>query len=152
MKKLKFILTFFLIFLASGFAFSQNGWNPGSKYNRMYDPNSVITISGIVTVIDYINIGETDTRGVHISVRTKNETMQVHLGPEWYIGKQTMLVHINDKVDVTGSRVNYNGDEIIIAREISKDGNVMKLRDSNGYPLLGRIEIVYPGENMQKEK
>jgi hypothetical protein len=134
MKKLKFILPFFLIFLVTGLAFSQKGWNPGSKYNRMYDKDSVITISGIVTAIDNIKISGTNATGVHISVKTENQTMQVHLGPAWYIDKQTVQIQVNDKVNVTGSRVYYKGDEVIIAKEITKDGQVLKLRDDDGYP------------------
>ncbi|HMS34797.1 MAG TPA: hypothetical protein PKC91_12005 [Ignavibacteria bacterium] len=41
-----------------------------------------------------------------------------------------------DNISVTGSKVTYKSDEIIIAKEVTKGDQILKLRDENGCPLL----------------
>ena len=36
------------------------GWGPGSQYNRMYNPDAVETIMGVVTSVDQNYTGERD--------------------------------------------------------------------------------------------
>jgi hypothetical protein len=40
-----------------------------------------------------------------------------------------------DKVEVTGSRVTYEGQPTIIAGEVKKGAQVLKLRDAAGVPV-----------------
>ncbi len=59
----------------------------------------------------------------------------VHLGPSWYLETQAVTFAPGDKVEVTGSRVTYQGQPTIIAAEVKKDGQVLKLRDAAGIPV-----------------
>ncbi|HVY94413.1 MAG TPA: hypothetical protein VHA14_16745, partial [Bryobacteraceae bacterium] len=48
-----------------------------------------------------------------------------------------------DSVEITGSKVTMNGEEWIIAREVTKDGKTLTLRDKDGNPkwsggMMGR--------------
>ena len=58
------------------------GWGPGTQYNRMYDPKTVETISGEVTSVDRITPAKGMSGGVHMNVKTDNETISVHLGSD----------------------------------------------------------------------
>jgi hypothetical protein len=73
--------------------------------------------------------------GVHLLLKTDKETIPVHLGPEWYISNQELKLEPKDKVEVKGSRVMFNGKPAIIASEVVKGEQVLKLRDDNGIPL-----------------
>ena len=58
------------------------GWGPGGQYNRMYDPATVETISGVVETIGKIpSPGRRMTHGLHVTVKTAKDTISVHLGP-----------------------------------------------------------------------
>jgi hypothetical protein len=46
------------------------GWGPGTQYNRMYDPKTVETISGEITVVDRITPAKGMAGGVHMNVKT----------------------------------------------------------------------------------
>ena len=64
----------------------------------------------------------------------------MHLGPAGYLEKQAMQIAANDTITVTGSRVTMYGKPAIIAAQIKKGNEVLKLRDENGVPaLVGRL-------------
>ncbi|HSK31368.1 MAG TPA: DNA-binding protein [Candidatus Limnocylindria bacterium] len=111
------------------------GWGPGSQYNRMYDPKAVETISGEVTAVDRIMPMKGMSGGVHINVKTDKETISVQLGPSWYLENQDVKIEAKDKVEVKGARTTFAGKPAIIAAEVKKGDEVLKLRDDNGYPV-----------------
>ena len=63
----------------------------------------------------------------------------VHLGPAWFVENQNVDIISGDYVSVTGSKLTYNGNQIIIAKEVMKDDKVLLLRDDKGYPLWAAI-------------
>jgi hypothetical protein len=98
---------------------------------RNYDPKTVETVQGKV-----LSVEKTTAKGrgygVHLTLQTNKETVAVHLGPAWYIDKQTPKIEANDAITVTGSRVTIDGKPAIIAAPIKKGDDVLKLRDENG--------------------
>ena len=42
--------------------------------------------------------------GIHLTLQTDKETIPVHLGPDWFMKKQTPKIESGDKITVTGSR------------------------------------------------
>ena len=111
------------------------GWGMGSQYGRMYDPKTVETISGEVVRVDTITPMKGMSGGVHLVVRTDKESISVHLGPAWYLENQDVKIQPRDKVEITGSRITFDGKPAIIAREVKKGDEVLDLRDDNGYPV-----------------
>ena len=110
------------------------GWGPGTQYNRMYDPKTVETISGEITAVDRITPAKGMSGGVHMTVKTDKETISVHLGPGFYIENQDVKLQAKDKVEVKGSRITFGGKPAIIAAEVKKGDEVLKLRDDAGFP------------------
>jgi hypothetical protein len=133
------------LFAFSGISFAQpkggmmwrgsGGWGPNTQYNRMYDPKSVETISGEVSSVDRITPGKGMSGGIHMLVKTDKDTVSVHLGPSWYIENQDVKIEPKDKVEVKGSRITFGGKPAMIAMEVKKGDEVLKLRDDNGYPV-----------------
>ncbi len=111
------------------------GWGPGTPYNRMYDPKVVETISGEVTSVDRITPNRGMATGIHMIVKTEKETVSVHLGPSWYLENQDVKIEPKDKVEVKGARTTFAGKPAIIAAEVRKGDEVLKLRDDNGFPV-----------------
>ena len=110
------------------------GWGPGTQYGRIYDPKTVETISGEVVSIDKIEPMKGMYYGVHLIVKTAKETISVHLGPGWYIENQDVKIEPKDKIEIKGSRVVFEGKPAIIAAEVRKGDEILKLRDENGFP------------------
>jgi hypothetical protein len=133
------ILTLIILFysvesLAQPGGKGSGGWGQGSGYNRMYDPNTVETISGAVLSVEKITPGHGMSYGVHLIVKTDGETISVHLGPGWFIERQDITIEPKDIIEVTGSRISYQGKPAIIAAEVKKGDELLKLRDENGIP------------------
>ena len=110
------------------------GWGAGDAYSRMYNSKTVETVSGEVVNVDKFAPGKRMSYGVHFTLKTDKETIPVHLGPSWYMEKQAVTIAAGDKVEVTGSRITYEGKPTIIAGEVKKGGQVLKLRDAAGIP------------------
>jgi hypothetical protein len=110
------------------------GWGPGSSYTRMYNAQTVETISGQVISVDRITPMKGMSYGVHLTLKTDKETISVHLGPSWYIDNQDAKLAPNDKIEVKGSRITFEGHPAIVAAEVKKGDEVLVLRDSNGFP------------------
>lgn len=110
------------------------GWGPGSPYTRMYNAQTVETVSGQVMSIDRITPMKGMSYGVHLTLKADKETISVHLGPSWYIDNQDIKLATNDKIEVKGSRITFEGHPAIVAAEVKKGDEVLVLRDSNGFP------------------
>jgi hypothetical protein len=145
MKKIGILLAVITIFsfLLATESFAQRGvkwkgsggWGMGTPYSRMYDPKTVGTLTGEVVSVNLITPTKGMSSGVHLVLRTSRETISVHLGPEWYIENQDIKITPKDKVDVKGSRITFEGKAVIIASEVKKGDEVLKLRDENGFPV-----------------
>jgi len=110
------------------------GWGMGTAYGKIYDPKTVETISGEVVGVDTIKPIKGMSYGVHMTVKTDKETISVHVGPGWFIENQDIKITPKDKVEVTGSRITFDGKPAIIAAEVKKGEEILKLRDENGIP------------------
>jgi hypothetical protein len=135
MKTNKYFLIAAIVLLFAGNIYSQNGWGPGSKYNMMYDTKTIETVNGSVISIDQVSPDKNMSAGIHLILNTGNGNITIHLGPAWFIDNQDIKINKDDNISVTGSRVSYNGDQIIIAKEVIKGDQNLKLRDDNGYPM-----------------
>jgi hypothetical protein len=111
------------------------GWGPGGHYGRMYDPKSVEIISGRVITVEKITPRTGMSYGVHATLQSEKETISVHLGPGWYIENQDVKIEPQDTIEVKGSRVTFAGKPAIIAAEVKKGDELLKLRDESGFPV-----------------
>jgi hypothetical protein len=112
-----------------------NRWGQKSAFNKMYNPKTVETIKGEVVSIDTVTPMKGKSYGIHLMVKTGKGTISIHVGPAWYFDKQNFVIRAKDKIKVRGSRITFDGKPAIIAAELKKGNEVIKLRDENGYPV-----------------
>jgi len=123
--------------LTAAVAWAQGGTGaggPATGYGRMYNPATEETVAGEVVKVERVAWGRR-AQGVHLLLKTGTETLPVHLGPSWFMDQQALKPAAGDRVEVTGSRVDFRGTKVIIAREVKKGGQVLTLRNSQGIPL-----------------
>jgi hypothetical protein len=116
-----------------GESFAQRGM--GGGYGGKYDPQTVETVSGEVISVDKVAYGRRGYYGVHLLLKTDKGDLSVHLGPSWFVGRQTVKIAVHDAIEVTGSKVTYGGKPALIAAEIRKGGETLRLRTAEGLPL-----------------
>lgn len=123
-------------FAAPGKGWSgSGGWGMGGSYQRMYNPATVETVTGTVESVEKVTPMKGMRYGIHLLVKTDKEVIPVHLGPGWFIERLDTKIVKGDTVEVKGSRVTVAGKPALIAAEVKKGGETLKLRDENGVPV-----------------
>ena len=114
---------------------NQGGPGPGggAGYDRMYDPKTVETVSGEVVSVDKI-IDRSVGYWVSLTLKTGKETILVYLGPGWFLEKQALSFAPQDQVEITGSQITFQGKPSLIAAQVKKGDQSLKLRDPAGIP------------------
>ncbi|HLI30222.1 MAG TPA: hypothetical protein VKV79_03860 [Terriglobia bacterium] len=135
----KFVLLFVAVMVITApVAVSQMGRGMGTgigrgRGNHMYNPATEVTIKGTVEKVQTIS-SRGGWNGTHLMLKTKSGPLEVHLGPSSYVRGKKFEFAKGDKVEVTGSKVKYQDQEVVIAREVKKGGKVLTLRNAQGIP------------------
>ncbi|MBF0555244.1 MAG: DNA-binding protein [Nitrospirae bacterium] len=118
------------------------GWGNGGQYQKMYDTKTVDVVPGTVEAVETFS---SSIRGMSIGVllilKTEAGTIPVHLGPVWFIERQDVKFDKGDTVEVKGAKVTFDGNPAIIAAEVKKGGDTLRLRDESGHPHWAGSEI-----------
>jgi len=97
-----------------------------------YDPSTVIRISG--TIQDVRETTTTATlNGIHVMLKDRR-VIEVYLGPAAFLKTFSMKFAKGDDIQVTGSKVRFAGADLLLARQVRKDNDILVLRDENGKP------------------
>jgi hypothetical protein len=132
--------------LAAGMALAQagQGRSDGScGAGRLFDPKTVETVHGDVASVEQIHgqgcgqgrRGRGAGYGVHLTLKTGDGQIPVHVGPNWFLEKQGLTIAPGDEIEVTGSRVVFEGAPVIIAAQITTGGQTVRLREDSGVPV-----------------
>jgi hypothetical protein len=111
------------------------GQGRSSEYGRMYNANTVETLSGTVTNVERITPTRGRSCGIHLTIKTEDENICVHLGPAWFIDSLDLAIVDNDTLEIKGSRITFEGNPVIIAAIVEKGGQTLTLRDEIGVPV-----------------
>jgi sporulation protein YlmC with PRC-barrel domain len=111
------------------------GWGVNDAYNKKFNKNSVQTVKGFVTDVGNVAPMDGMSEAATITVQTDgNESFVVHLGPSWFMQNQDRQFNDGEQVEVTGCRADFNGQQAIMAVEIKRGEETLKLRDKDGRP------------------
>jgi hypothetical protein len=102
--------------------------------DRFYNPATEITVSGIVEEVRTMRRKGRGGGGIHLDLKTDSGSLDVHLGPSAFLARNKFSFARNDRIEVTGSKVRYQGHDAIIAREVRTNGRTLTLRDTQGIP------------------
>lgn len=111
------------------------GEGKGGGPSGLYDPQSVVTVSGIVLSMTPPPAEPGFPHLVYLTLRTPETRITVFLGPSLYIDKLPVKIKVLDQIQVTGSKITWEGKPVILAAEVKKGDQVLKLREPGGAPL-----------------
>jgi hypothetical protein len=102
-----------------------------------YDKSSEVKIKG---VIDDVNTAADHT--VHIMLRNEKGLVDVVVAPEKFLKVMEITFAKGDAIEVLGSPLtSSDAAAIFLAREVTRNGDVMVMRDDSGKPVwLGWIQ------------
>lgn len=116
------------------------GWDANTMYGSLFDPATIEDISGEVLSIEPFTPFRRMGTGYLVMLKTSDSTIPVHVGPAWYVDQQTFQIEPGDTLQITGSRIEYNGSPAIMAMKVTKGDQVLVLRNAQGIPAWSSAE------------
>ena len=102
-----------------------------------YNAATETKVTGSIEQVDDFACPVSDGEiGSHLKVRTPNGTVQVHLAPARIMRAHGIKFAPGDRVEVVGSKVQYKGEQDVIAREITRGTDFYVFRDQAGKMVL----------------
>jgi hypothetical protein len=103
-----------------------------------YDTATTIEVMVVVAEVKEVALGN-PLSGGHLMVRPEGsksnaETMDVYLAPADYLKDMGCQFAKGDRIQVTGSKVKFNGNNVVLAREVRMNSTTLYLRDDHGAP------------------
>ena len=133
------MIVLMVFFLSAGLGFAGNGKGSGNGSGNGTGPIHDI-LAGEPFVYSGDVIGCTQGQGIEIATDTETEDGNVviyGIGPvRYWDSLEVIRPDVGDTIEVSGYVVDYNGEFRNIAMEITIDGTIVQLRDSEtGVPL-----------------
>jgi hypothetical protein len=126
-----------LSLVVGGVAWGQTGPRdaPGGGPSGMYDSQTVTTITGVVVSLTPPQAEAGLPYLAYLTLRTETGKIKVFLGPSLYVDKLPVKIKVLDKIQVIGSKITWEGKPVILAAEVKKGDQVLKLRETDGTPV-----------------
>ena len=105
----------------------------GQRGARNYNPSTEATVQGTVEEVTQATRGQ-GWGGTHLTLKSDQGTVDVHLGPTRFLEANKFTAAKGDQLKVTGSKIQYEGHDTLIAREVTKGGRTLTLRNAQGIP------------------
>jgi hypothetical protein len=99
-----------------------------------YDRSTELTLDGTVLYVGEGSLGLYVIMIHRVEPDGPVDQITVQLAPTHFLANGGIAVSTGDRVKVVGCRVNWNGAEMILAREVTKKGRTVALRDRGGVP------------------
>lgn len=136
MKSTFLTLAFGLAVLASAPLWARPN-NAAKETAPRYDTATEAVIKGTVAEVKDRECPVSGGRlGSHIVLKLGDgTTIEVHLAPKKFVSDYDLTFKPGDELEVTGSKVTFEGVQTIFAREVKRGSDVFVFRDKDGKPV-----------------
>jgi len=101
-----------------------------------YDPATEAVFKGTVDEVKDRECPVSGGMGSHLILKLSDgTTIEVHLAPTKFVKTYELVFNKGDLVEVTGSKVKFEGVDTIFAREVKRGNDDFVFRDQNGKPV-----------------
>ena len=101
-----------------------------------YDPSTEAVFKGTVQEVRDRQCPVSGGIGSHVILKLENgTTIEVHLASKKFVDEYELVFNVGDQLEVTGSKVVFEGVETIFAREVKRGNDVYVFRDKDGKPV-----------------
>jgi hypothetical protein len=134
MKAWPVVLLIFALFLASAPLLAQQ--NQSNAQIPKYDAAAETVFKGTVDEVRDRQCPMSRGLGSHIMLKlTDGKNMEVHLAPAKFVKAYDLTFNKGDQLEVTGTKVTFEGLETIFAREVKRGSDTFAFRDKEGRPI-----------------
>jgi len=101
-----------------------------------YDPATESVFKGEVQEVSERVCAVSHGLGSHVMLKLEDgSTIEVHLATVKFVKLYDLAFAKGDKLEVTGSKVKFEGVDTIFAREVKRGNDVFLFRDKEGKPV-----------------
>jgi len=101
-----------------------------------YDPTTEAVYKGTVEEVRDRQCPVSGGMGAHVILKVAdNKTIEVHLATSKFVKSYDLAFNKGDQLEVTGTKVKFEGVDTIFAREIKRNGDTFVFRDKEGKPI-----------------
>lgn len=115
-----------------------------AKSGPAWNAATVVDVTGTVTEVREVAKGS-PIEGVNLTVKTKNETVNVYVAPVEFVKLMDVKFVKGDEVEVSGSKVKFEGADLILAREVRLGKLTFSVRDKDGSPFWKYFQKIPTG-------
>jgi len=101
-------------------------------YSTLYKNGTMATMQGEVVSLGKTMAGNGRDYCLYLNLKTASGQIPVILAPESYARKIGLRFSPGEQVEVTGSQVPVQGKVVLIAAEIKRNGETIRLRELSG--------------------
>ena len=98
-----------------------------------YDPATETKLKGVVEELKFVPPSGGKPLA-YLVIKSGADTLQVFLCPKAFLDQMGTTFNPQDKVEITGSKVKQDGEDLILAREVDKGDDMLTLRFKDGKP------------------
>ena len=101
-----------------------------------YDPSTEAVFKGTVTEVRDRQCPVSGGVGTHVVLKLGDgSSIEVHLAAAKFVKTYDLVFQAGDQLEVTGSKVHFEGVETIFAREVKRGNDTFVFRDKDGNPV-----------------
>jgi len=101
-----------------------------------YDPSTEAVFKGTVVEVRDRQCPVSGGMGSHVVLGLQDgSTIEVHLASTTFVKSYDLVFNKGDQIEVTGSKVKFEGVDTIFAREVRRGDDTFVFRDKNGKPV-----------------
>ena len=116
-------------------AFSAQSSAAGATVPK-YDPATEAVFKGTVIEVKDRQCPVSGGMGSHVILKLADgSTIEVHLAPTKFVKTYELVFAVGDELEVTGSKVKFEGVDTIFAREVKRGNDDFVFRDKDGKPV-----------------
>jgi hypothetical protein len=135
MKSWSVIILILALALGVAPAFGNQASAPGTGVPK-YDPATESVFKGTVQEVRDRQCPVSGGLGAHVILKLEDgSTIEVHLAPTKFVKTYELVFNVGDNLEVTGTKVKFEGVDTIFAREVKRGNDVFVFRDKDGKPV-----------------
>jgi DNA/RNA endonuclease YhcR with UshA esterase domain len=102
------------------------GTVPAPEYNKSAEVKLKGVIEDVKTAAD---------NSIHLTLKSVTGSLDVLIAPEKFLKQMEIIFAKGEMIEVVGSPLTVDGNAIVLAREVTRNSDVVTIRDEQGKPV-----------------
>jgi hypothetical protein len=107
-----------------------------------YDATRPMARSGFAGRVTYLSASDPEQATVILNLLRARDTIEVYLGPRWFVEPRLIGPVRGERASVRGSRAFFRGRVVIVAATLVTEHSTLVLRDSTGAPAWDHPPVI----------